>query len=136
MVVRAAAMGRGGNWLGDGPARSRLLIGPASIPLLVAYDTDRVSTMLAAIAARAYVEPQDAHVARSASGYAVVPSVAGVRIEVDRVSHEIQAALLDRAAPASLEFRADSVSLPAATGDEDAQRAKALAERVATQLVL
>jgi vancomycin resistance protein YoaR len=136
MVVRAAAVGRGGSPIDEALATIRHSVEPVSMPVLVGYDADRLAAILAAIVDRAYVAPQDARISRSSFGYAVVPSVPGVRIEVDRASLQIQATLLDRGAPASLEFRADSVSVPAATGDQDALRAKAVAQRIATQLVL
>ena len=136
MVDRAATVGRGGSWLEEGLAAIRHSVEPVSMPVLVGYDADRLTAVLVAIAERAYVAPQNARVARSPSGYALVPSVPGVRVEVDRASHEIQAALLDRTAPTSLEFRADSVSVPPAIGDEDARRAQGVAQRMATQLVL
>ncbi len=136
MVARAAGVGRGGTWFEEGLAALRLRVEPVTMPALIGYDRDRLAAVLDAIAARAYLAPQDARVTVGRSGYAAVPSVPGVRIEVDRALHEIEAALVDRAAPTSIDVRADSVSLPSATGDEDAARAQVAAQRIAAQLVL
>ena len=135
MWAEAAALGRGGSRLDEVLAALRLSREPVDLPIRLSYDRTRLTALLAAFEDRTYLRPLDARVIASASGFTVVPSVPGVRVDTADVAAELDAALRSpRVPPRSMS--ATSAPVPPRTGDRDARRARAAAERIATDLKL
>lgn len=136
MVGRAAAVGRGGSPFDEAIFGLRLLREPVTQTPLVGFDRPRLAEALAAFSASRRIEPLDAMVTSSAAGLAVWPSVDGVRLATDSVAGSIEAALLDPATPADIMVTADVVRVAPGISNDQAERARDLAARVASDLVI
>ena len=135
MLGEAATLGRSGSRLDEVLAALRLSREPIGLPLRLSYDATRLTALLAAFEDRTYLRALDARVIVSASGFTVVPSVPGVRVDTADVAAALDAALRSpRVPPRSI--AATSAPVPPRTGDRDARRALAAAERIATDLKL
>jgi vancomycin resistance protein YoaR len=136
MLDRAAAVGRDGTRFTEAVAGLRQLLRPVSMPPLLSFDHDRLADELASFVDRGYRKPLNAGVVASRSGFSMSRSVDGVQVDTSRVAPAIAAALLDPATPASYTLTADAIRLAPATSDADARRARGVAQRIATGLVL
>ena len=136
MLDGAAAVGRGGTRFDAILTGLRQSMRPISMPTLVTFDRDRLAEELAAFADRGYRQPLDASVIVTKAGYALTPSLAGVRVDTSRVALLIEAALTDPATPATTTLTADATALPPVTSDADARRAKDAAGRISAPLYL
>ena len=136
MVDRAAALGRDGTLFTETVAGLQLLVEPVSMPPIVSFDRDRLADALAAYRDRVALRSRDAGVVAVASGFAIKQAVNGVQVDTTGVSAAIEAALLDPATPSSLELKAEASWVAPATTEADARRAMAVADRIASDVVL
>lgn len=136
MVERAAALGRDGTRFEETAVGLRQLVEPVSIPMLISFDRDRLTAALASYRDRVARRSLDAGVFTAAAGYAIRPAVNGIQVDTTRVAPAIEAALLDPATPASFAVTADGSWVAPSTTNADAQRARAMADQVAKDLIL
>jgi len=136
MVGAATAIGRGGTPFDEAIAGLRSLVQPVGIVPSVDFERSRLTENLAAIERTFRVEPIDAVVATSASGFTVSSASAGQQLDALASAATIEAALLDPTAPAEFTVSAEIRSVPPRVGDADAARARDMATRIATDLVL
>ena len=136
MVAEAYALGRDGTRFGEVITAVRQVREPVTLPIPLTYDPASLAEALDAFAARASRPAIGARVIATPSGFAIVAAVPGIRVETDGAAAVIAAALVDPAMPATLEVAASTIPLAPTTGDADARRAMAAAERVAADLTL
>lgn len=136
IVAAATGIDRGRTRFEELLAAARHALAPTEIPVRVGYDAAALDAALAAFEARTERLPLDARAIRTETGYAVVPTVPGIRIVTDEVAAAIHTALLDPAAPPALTFDATSVAVAPRTDDHDARRARAAAVRIARRIYL
>jgi vancomycin resistance protein YoaR len=136
MVQSAMATGRGGTPLDEAAAALRLLARPVTVSPVVGFDRARLAAELAAFSGSMKIEPFNASVKNTAAGLLVSPSLPGLRADTDPLGPVIEAALADPAAAAEIAVTANLVSLAPQVSDEDATRARDMAARIATDVIL
>jgi vancomycin resistance protein YoaR len=136
MVGRAVAVGRGGTALDESVAGFRLLAQPMALSPLVDFDRSRLAAELAAISGSYRIQPRDAAVTSGSAGLTVWPAATGSRLDADRLGPAIEAALLDPTTPVELSLTADTVKIAPNVSDADALRARDLAVRMASNVVV
>jgi vancomycin resistance protein YoaR len=136
MVQSAMATGRGGTPLDEAAAALRLLARPVTVSPVVGFDRARLAAELAAFSGSMKIEPFNASVKNTAAGLVVSPSLPGLRADTDPLGPVIEAALADPATAAEIALTAKLVSLAPQVSDEDATRARDMAARIATDVIL
>ena len=136
MVTEAAALGRGGTRFGEVLVAVRQAREPVAVPIRLTFDPVPLADALDAFATRVARPPIGARVIATEAGFELVPAVPGVRVETSGAAEAIASALLDPDMPLTLEVPASTIPLAPVTGDADANRALAAAERVASDLTL
>ncbi len=136
MVDRAAAVGRDGTRFAETATGLRLLVEPLSMPPIISFDHERLATVLATYRDRVARRSIDAGIRVTSSGYFIQRSVNGIEVDTTQVAPAIEKALLDPATPASFALQANASWVTPATTEADVERARAMAGRVATDLVL
>jgi vancomycin resistance protein YoaR len=136
MVGRAAAVGRGGSPFDEALAGLRLLARPVTIAPIVSFDRSRLAEELAEFSDSLRIEPLNAAVASGSAGLALSPSLGGERLDANPIVPQIEAALLDPAAPSEVALTAAIVKVAPRISDEQASRARDLAAQIASNLVL
>jgi vancomycin resistance protein YoaR len=136
MIGRAAAVGRGSSPFDEAVAGLRQLVRPVTMSPIVGFERDLLTEELVALSASTRIDPLDAGVASSQAGLALSPSVDGERLDLDAVVPAIAAALLDPATSAEIAVTAETVKVGPRISNEQAVRARDLAARIASDLVL
>jgi vancomycin resistance protein YoaR len=136
MVNRAVAVGRGGSQFDETMFGLRLLAKPQALGPLVDFDRAHLSAELAAYSDRLRVEPLDAAVTNSPTGLALWPSVDGVSVDASSLVAPIEAALLEPTAAADVVMTADVVAVAPKITNDEAVRARDLAEKITADLLL
>jgi vancomycin resistance protein YoaR len=134
MVTDATALGRGGTWFDETVAGLRLQLEPQAIPLRLGYDPARAAAAVRAFAARMALNPIDAAVIRSASGFAFSGSVDGRGIDAEATIAALDRVMRDPAARGGAVVEAPVTSVAPALTTEQAHEARLAAARVATAL--
>ncbi len=136
MVAHAATLGREGTLFAETVTGLRLLVEPVSMPAIVTFDRARLTDALAAYSDRVALPARDAGVVAVGTGYAINRAVNGVQVDTGGLAATIEAALLDPATPASVTVSAASSWVAPATSEADAERARGVADRIASDIVL
>ncbi len=136
MVASAFAVGRGGSQFDEAILGLRQLSEAAAISPLVDFDRAPLNDELAAFSGSLRIEPLDATVTNGGTGFALWPSVNGVRLNAETVIPQIEAALLDPATPAEISVTARLVGVAPSVSDAEAGQALDRANRMATDLTL
>jgi vancomycin resistance protein YoaR len=134
MLADAAARGRGGTWLDETVAAIRLRLEPASVPLAFTYDHALAASAVAAFADQVVLQPTDAIVRRTTTGFETVPSVDGHRLDAAATLAAVDAAMRDTSVVAGASVEAPSTSLPASLTTEQADLARAAAQAMVADL--
>lgn len=136
MVDAAFGFGRDGDPLTDAIARLRLLVNPATLPVLVhPFDADALDAAAAEIAERFTVRAVDAAVTAEGATFAVSPSQAGMTLEADAVRSALAAAL-DTTDPASVAVQLDPARIVPDVTTADAEAVAQAARDTAVTLAL
>ncbi len=136
MVSQAFAVGRGGSRLDESLSGLRLLANPVTMSPLVDFDRAKLAAELDTFAAGLRIEPLDAEVTNGAAGFALWPSVDGVRLDPDSVGPQIEAALLDPTTARDITVTADIIGVAPHVTNQQAGHAIDLATRMASDLTL
>jgi vancomycin resistance protein YoaR len=136
MVNRAVAVGRGGSPFEEAIAGLRLLARPVTLSPLVGFERANLAAELTAFSRRVRIDPLDARVTSGSGGLVVWQSVDGVRLDEGPVASGIEAALLDPTSPADIAVTAPIVSVAPHISDQQAEQARDLAGRIASNIVL
>ena len=134
MVADAAARGRGGSWLDETVAGIRLKLRPEVVALRLGYDHDRAATAMGAFADRMALQAIPASVLRGESSFAVTGSVDGWRIDKPTTIAALDVAMRDSATRAGAIVAAPVQRVAPALTSDDAEQAKAAADRVIATL--
>lgn len=136
MVSGAFAVGRGGSPFDEAVSGLRLLARPVAMSPSVGFDRARLNQELAAFAKSVRVEPLDAAVTSSPAGLTLWSSVNGVRLDQDSVLPAIEAALLEPTTGLEVAVAAQVATVAPRITDMQARRARDMAARIASDLVL
>ena len=136
MVDQAAVVGRGGTRFTETVVGLRQLMEPVTIAPILTFDRQRVDDALGAYRNWMARRPVDADVRDTKLGYVIKPGSDGVQVDTSAVAPAIETALLDPATPASVLLTAAVAPVAPTITNADAWRARAMAERVAADLIL
>jgi vancomycin resistance protein YoaR len=136
MVAAAVAVGRGGTWFDESLAGMRIRLAPVDVPLQLGYDHDRAAAAIAAFAGRMTLNPVDASISASPSGFSVTPSVDGREIDAAATTAAVDQAMRDPATRAGAVVQAPLGQLAPKLSTDDAMAARAAAIRVAAALTV
>jgi vancomycin resistance protein YoaR len=136
MVDSAALVGREDTPVAETFTGLRLLVEPVSMPPVLSVDRGRLDAALASYGRAVARGTLDASVLTTKSGYVIRHQMNGVKVDTTAVAPAIERALLDPATPKVWALRADATRVEPSTTDADALRARAMADVVASDLVL
>jgi vancomycin resistance protein YoaR len=136
VAAAAAAVGRGGSPFDEAVAGLRLLVRPVVLTPSVGFDRERLAEELAALSRSFHVDSRDATVVSSAGGFVMRRSVHGEDLDAAPLVPIVESALLDPATPADFAVTARIVRTPPRVSDDQALRARDVAARIASNLVL
>ena len=136
MVADALARGHGGTWLDETIAGIRLRLEPADVPLRLTYDHDRAATAVSAFAGRMALASLDASIVRAKSGFAVIPSIDGSRLDETAAMAEIDRLMRDPSTRAGARVEAPVTRVAPKLTTEDADQARLSAALIVGDLKL
>lgn len=136
VVAAAAAVGRGGTPFDEAVAGLRLLVRPVTLTPTVAFDRQRLTEELAALSGSFHVDSRDARVASTGGGFVMRRSVDGEDLDAAPLIPLVESALLDPTTPIAFTVTAQVVRTAPRVSDDQALRARDVAIRIASNLVL
>ena len=136
VVAAAAAVGRGGTPFDEAVAGLRLLVRPVTLTPSVAFDRQRLTEELAALSGSFHVDSRDARVASTGGGFVMRRSVDGEDLDAAPLIPLVESALLDPTTPIAFTVTAQVVRTAPRVSDDQALRARDVAIRIASNLVL
>ena len=136
VVAAAAAVGRGGTPFDEAVAGLRLLVRPVTLTPSVAFDRQRLTEELAALSGSFHVDSRDARVASTGGGFVMRRSVDGEDLDAAPLIPLVESALLDPTTPIDFTVTAQVVRTAPRISDDQALRARDVAIRIASNLVL
>ncbi len=136
MLAGALSHGRDGTRFEEALAGLQGLLRPVSMPIVIHYDHDRLTSALADFRGLGGRSATDATVRIRKNGFVATPAHDGVRVDTAAIEPRIEAALLDPETPPAIRMTAESTALPPVTSDADVARAIATARRIASPLLV
>ncbi|MGI8928438.1 MAG: VanW family protein [Candidatus Limnocylindrales bacterium] len=129
MLTQAFGLGRGSNLIDQLREQMAILLSGISVAPQMVFNSDELSTRLAAMATSAEVAPVDATIARQNGHYIVTPSSAGTAVDLQQVVAAAMAAV-DNLSPQSTQITVQGRPVVPAVTTEEAQAAADRAEGV------
>ncbi|MEO6350379.1 MAG: peptidoglycan binding domain-containing protein, partial [Candidatus Limnocylindrales bacterium] len=129
MLTQAFGLGRGDNFVEQLREQMAILFNGVSVDPQMTWDNNELSTRVAELAAAAEVAPIDATITRENGRYAVIPSSAGMSIDIEEIVSMAMAAI-NNVSPQNTQISIDGTPLLPAVTTEMAQAAADRAEAV------
>ncbi len=136
MVDAALAVGRAGSPVERIVGEAQTALNGATIAPTVRIDTDGLSARVSSLAGLIAVDPADASIGRTTTGFEVTPAHAGRAVDGDELAKRLVAAVEDPNGPSEVTIDVPVVTLDPAIPTAVADEAVAAANRMAADLKL
>ena len=134
MVAQAMSVGRAGNAVERAIANARTRVRGVEVAPQVRYDQEALTRWVTTLASVQHVDPKDATITRTKTGFTVTPSVTGQRADPTTVLATLTTELARLDAPSEIRVKLPLVELEPAITTEEANAAVAAADRIAADV--